>query len=813
MLSSRAANHDPLRMRALLKQYLVNQRQQEGTAGAAGELLAEADAVLAAQEPGERHRCPIRTLSSILHEESIHHVDLLKIDVEGAELEVLQGIAEDDWKKIDQIVVETHGSQLLQQIMALLQERGYSLEIDQEQMLEGMEMYNIYALRTGHHPRPSDPPLPPKLLTPALVRAHLKQHLPEAMVPSAVVLLDKLPLTPNGKVDRRRLPTPEVGANRGQGEGEEYEEPRSGAERILAGIWEQVLRIERVGRRDKFFELGGDSILSIKVATRAAEAGLEVTVQQIFQQQTLAELAGVAEGGGKKEKGGKKRKKGGVQEGTGGEGKSVRARGKVPLTAIQEWFFEQELDEMEHFNQGMMLKVKTGVRGEQVRKTVKAVLDHHEAVGLRYRRGEGGKWEQWYEEEQIVGSGGGVGWEEVDVRGMKEEEQKRVMEAKAEEVQKGMNLGRGPLARGVYFEKGEGEQGRLLLVLHHLIVDGVSWRILLEDVERGLRQMELVGEVVELRESDTMQRWVEAVRGWVEGGELEREEGGYWLKLEEVDAIEMLPRDYEGGENRVESRGKLGRELSEEETKILLREGPKRLQAQMQEILLAGLAEAVGKWSGERGVLVGMEGHGREGIVEGLDATRTLGWFTSLYPVWLPMRSGAGLEGLDEQVRRVKEVMGGIPRKGIGYGLLRYLSKNKELRERLKGLPQPEILFNYFGQWDGGEGKEGGGWLVVADEGVGECQSGKQKRGHLFEITAVVVKGKLNVGWNYGRELHRRETVEGLIDRFMETLRSIAKLCRPDIEESHQARFPRARLKAEQLRAIVEKIERAHEAK
>ena len=168
------------------------------------------------------------------------------------------------------------------------------------------------------------------------------------------------------------------------------------------------------------------------------------------------------------------------------------------MTAIQEWFFEQELEEMEHFNQGVMLKVKAGIRGERVRDTVKAVLEHHESMRLRYRRGEGGRWEQWYEEGQQVGNGGGVGWEEVDLRGMKEEEQRKLMQEKAGEAQRGMNLERGPLARGVYFEKGEGEQGKLLLVLHHLIVDGVSWRILLEDVERGLRQMALVGEVVEL---------------------------------------------------------------------------------------------------------------------------------------------------------------------------------------------------------------------------------------------------------------------------------------------------------------------------
>jgi non-ribosomal peptide synthase protein (TIGR01720 family) len=608
------------------------------------------------------------------------------------------------------------------------------------------------------------------------LRSWVRRKLPEYMVPGAIVELEELPLTANGKLDRKRLP--EVEERRSVEA--ETEEPLSGRERILGGIWGQVLGVERVGRGDNFFQLGGDSIQSIKVVTRAAQAGLELTVQQIFQHQTLGELAAAAGVG---------RERGEWEEG--------EVRGGVPLTAIQEWFFEQELEQQQHFNQALMLEVKKGVGGERVGRAVKAVLKHHDAVRLRFERKESGAWEQWYGEKEEPS------FVEVDLSGQVGQEQKERMEGMAGEMQRSLGLRAGPMARGAYFHLGEGQTGRLLLVLHHLIVDGVSWRILVEDVHTALQQVEVAGEVMLLSRSMSWQSWAQGVREWVETGELEVEEAEYWLKLEQQEKAGKagLPLDYEGGRNTVESSGRVERELSEVETGVLLRQGPGRLQAQMQEMLLSGLAGALAEWSGQEGVLVEMEGHGREAVVEGGDVSRTMGWFTTHYPVWLGV---GGEEGVAERLGRVKAEMERVPRHGIGYGLLRYLSGNQELRKRMAELPRPEVIFNYLGQMD--ETLPADAWLGLAQESAGPTQEGGQKRGYVFEVSANLSGGRLRMGWRYGRELHRQATVQRLADAFMENLRDMATLCSSDEKQSNQAQFPMARLKVAQLRSILEKI-------
>jgi amino acid adenylation domain-containing protein/non-ribosomal peptide synthase protein (TIGR01720 family) len=610
------------------------------------------------------------------------------------------------------------------------------------------------------------------------LRSWVRKKLPEYMVPGAIVALEELPLTANGKLDRKRLPEAEE-RRRDAGE---REEPLSVRERILAGIWGQVLGVEGVGRGENFFQLGGDSIQSIKVVTRAAQAGLELTVQQIFQHQTLGELAAAA--------GVRRERRAGEEEG--------EVTGVVPLTAIQEWFFEQELEQQQHFNQALLLEVKKGIGGERVGRAVKAVLKHHDAVRLRFGRKESGGWEQWYGEKEEPS------FVEVDLSGAGRQEQKERMEGMAGEMQRSLELRGGPMGRGVYFHLGEGQTGRLLVVLHHLIVDGVSWRILVEDVHTALQQVEAAGEVMLLGQSMSWQRWAEAVREWVGRGELEAEEGEYWLKLEEQKkegGKGRLPLDYEGGRNTVESSGREERELSEAETGVLLRQGPGRLQAQMQEMLLTGLAGALAEWSGQEGVLVEMEGHGREAVIEGGDVSRTVGWFTTHYPVWVGV---GGETGVAERLRRVKAEMERVPRHGIGYGLLRYVSGKEEVRKRMAELPRPEVIFNYLGQMD--ETLPGDAWLGLAPESAGETQDGRQKRGYVFEVSASLSGGRLRIGWRYGRELHRQATVQRLADAFMENLRDMAALCSPDEKQSNQAQFPMARLKVAQLRSILEKI-------
>jgi amino acid adenylation domain-containing protein/non-ribosomal peptide synthase protein (TIGR01720 family)/FkbM family methyltransferase len=603
------------------------------------------------------------------------------------------------------------------------------------------------------------------------LRTLVSEKLPDYMVPSAFVMMSSLPLTANGKLDRRALPEPE----RVVGKGDEGEELETGAERILGGIWAQVLRVDRVGGQDNFFELGGDSILSIKVVARAMQAGLEITVQQMFQHQRLRELAAVARTGNRR------------------EGAEEEVRGEVALTAIQRWFFEQEAEAGHHFNQALLLKARGPLDAGRLGAAVEAVMKHHEGVRLRYWREVGGGWRQRYAEKHEPV------FTQIDLGGVEGEKQAELMEEICAALQRSLDLERGPLARVAYFEWGEGRGGRLLWVMHHLIVDGVSWRILLEDLHTAWQQLEAGGGVMLPGRTMSLQKWAEGLKEWTASGALE-EEAGFWLGLKER-KVGRLPRDYEGGSNSIKGSETVVRELGEKETMALLRQAPRRYQTQMQDVLLTALAATVAEWTGEEGVLVEMEGHGREAVQGDANVTRTVGWFTTHFPVWLPVRQGMDLERGMEAVRRA---MAAVPRHGIGYGLLRYVASNEQMREELSALPQAEISFNYLGQLD--EALPAESLFGPASEGRGPSQDERQKRSHPLTVLASISDGKLNVGWDFNRELHRWETVEGLAARFMSTLQEIANLCHTAPPKLSPADFPMAKLNSEQLQSIARKV-------
>ena len=315
----------------------------------------------------------------------------------------------------------------------------------------------------------------------------------------AFVGLPALPLTPNGKVDRKALPAPE-----GRGVAEGYVPPCTPTEELLAGIWAEVLRQERVGRHDNFFALGGDSILCIQVVARAHQAGLQLTPKQLFQHQSIAELAAVA-----------------------GTGPQVAAEqgvvsGPVPLTPIQRWFFEQGLPAPQHFNQAFLLEVGSELEPKWVRRVVRQLLVHHDALRLRFTP-EGSGWRQVQ-----AGLEETVPFAVVDLSELGVEEQPAALEGVAAEQQGSLDLSSGPLLRVVLFKLGAQRPGRLLLVIHHLAVDGVSWRVLLEDFQRAYQQLRW-GQALQLPPKTTaFKAWAERLWGYGRS-EAVREELDYWL--------------------------------------------------------------------------------------------------------------------------------------------------------------------------------------------------------------------------------------------------------------------------------------------
>ncbi|WNG36527.1 amino acid adenylation domain-containing protein [Archangium violaceum] len=597
---------------------------------------------------------------------------------------------------------------------------------------------------------------------PDALRAFLRERLPEYMVPSAFVEREVLPRTRTGKVDLRALPTPEFqSAVRSAA----YVAPRNELEEGLARVWSEVLGVARVGVDDNFFELGGDSILSIQIVTRAGRAGIELSPRQVFQNPTVARLAAVAN------------TRLAVQAEQG------PVTGPVALTPIQHWFFAQEPAEPHHWNMSLLLEVRAALDTAVLERALGHLVEHHDALRLRFARGEDG-WRQ-----VCAPPGEPVRLERVDLSSVPAGVQGLEVERWATQFQGSLQLEEGPLLRAVSFDLGAGRPGRLLLVLHHLVVDGVSWRILLEDLLGAYQQL-AGGVPVRLPPKTTsFQAWARGLSEHARSGALEAERS-WWLERPWA-RVSRLPVELPGGENTEALARSVSLSLTAEETRALLQDVPRAYHTQINDALLTALAQGVGRWAGNSLVLVDVEGHGREELLAGLDASRTVGWFTTFFPALLEVPE---VGGPGEALRAVKEQLRAVPSKGMGYGLLRHLGKDS----RLAALPSAEVSFNYLGQVDGA--LSGNGMLALAPEGMGPQRGPRTRRPYLLDVVGAVVGGRLQMTWTYGEALHRRETVEKLAADFLERLRALIAHCQsPEAGGHTPSDFPLAKVKQTQL--------------
>jgi non-ribosomal peptide synthase protein (TIGR01720 family) len=432
-----------------------------------------------------------------------------------------------------------------------------------------------------------------------------------------------------------------------------------------------------------------------------------------------------------------------------------------------------------------MLEVREALDPEVLGEAVRQIVLQHDAVRLRFERAESG-WIQFHADAD-----GHDSFTRFDLSTVPASEQSAAIEEEAAAVQASLNLSEGPLLRVVYFELGPGQAARLLLVCHHLVVDGVSWRILLADLQEAYRSL-AAGETVQLpAKSSSFQQWSQALREYAETSAV-KDQAEYWLRAER-ERVPSLPRDFEG-ENLVSSSAVVVESLSREETEALLQEVPGVYHTQINEVLLTGLALALGEWSESRVVLVDVEGHGRETISERIDVSRTVGWFTTIYPVLLDVTGNRN--ELGEGVKQAKEQIRGIPGQGLGYGVLRYLGS--EVGNRLRELPQAEVSFNYLGQMDRVLSEDT--IFGVAAESSGPYRGAAGRRMYLLEINSMIVGGRLQVSWGYSSRVHRQETIAELAAAYVESLRAIITHCTSEEAGGYTpSDFPLAQLDRDKL--------------
>lgn len=604
------------------------------------------------------------------------------------------------------------------------------------------------------------------------LRQFLKSKLPSYMVPVSFTVLEVLPITPNGKVDRRALPVPEFEFDESTG----FVSPHTHTQEVLAKIWREVLVLKQVGIHDNFFELGGDSIIGIQIVARANQAGLKLTPKQLFQHQTIAELVTVA----------------GIINSVQSEQGLVT--GVVPLTPILHWFFEQNLPEPHHFNQSFLLEVPAKLQPELLEQALQKLLSHHDALRLRFVQ-QNGQWQQYNSDASDVSLG------IADLSYLPPAEQLRAIAIRADVAQSTLNLTDGPLMRVVLFNLGN-SPGRLLIVIHHLAVDGISWRILLEDLSEAYKQLE-VGKSIQLPAKTTsFKDWAIRLQDYARSQEL-HSQLDYWLDSMQF-PIAPLTLDYAAvaQDNTVASSRIVSVYLSVEQTRALLHDVPGAYNTQINDVLLTALVQTFTRWTGSHSLLIDLEGHGREDLFEDVDLSQTVGWFTSIFPVLLKLEDrndpGEVLKSVKEQLRR-------IPNRGIGYGIWRYLSIDESDRNQLQAFPQAEVSFNYLGQFDQTQ-LATLGWKY-AQESSGFIHSPKGQRRHLLTVNGLVVEGRLKVEWQYSEHFHSWATVENLANEYIEALKTIIAHClSPEAGGYTPSDFPEVEFSQEALDELLAEI-------
>ncbi|MCW2919927.1 MAG: amino acid adenylation domain protein [Actinomycetia bacterium] len=531
------------------------------------------------------------------------------------------------------------------------------------------------------------------------LRDHVIQHLPDHMVPAHFVRLDHLPLTPNGKIDIQQLPAYQLETR--------YAPPRTPTEHTLATIWAQVLGIPRVGRDDNFFALGGDSILTIQTVARAAQAGITLTPPQLFQHQTIATLTPTLTA-------------------TTNTAPQTPTTGPVHPTPIQRWFLDQKLPNPHHYNQALLLQTHQPLDAQALDAALHALHTHHDTLRLRIHNDTLDNAPPSDPPTTLLSTG----------------------------IQSDFDLSSGRLLRAVHLA----HQHQLLLTAHHLAVDGVSWRILLEDLTTAYHQAATHQSIQLPPKTTSYQAWAQHLVDHANDDEIAAQVP-HWTRV--MQAVKAIPKDRpaDPAANTFGDAETVSVRLDADATRRLLR-------ADTQELLLTALGQTLTRWIGCSQIVIDTESHGRLPLTSDVDLSRTVGWFTALHPVAIP--NGPQL-----------------PDNVLGYGILRYLRSDSSVTE-LHALPSPDIRFNYLGQVIREDSANS--LFDLLPDRLGPAVDPSGLRPYLLDITAVVIASELLMTWSFSPALHRRDTVTTLADeciRHLEALitRSATRVVEADLDE------------------------------
>lgn len=594
-----------------------------------------------------------------------------------------------------------------------------------------------------------------KIVDPSALRKFLVDMLPDYMVPAHFIRLDKLPLMANGKINRAALPQPQQDTPSA-----EYVSPGDDIEKQLATAWQEVFGIDKVGVTENFFEIGGDSIKAIQVAARLHKAGLKLDIGELFLTPTIRELA----------------KKVTVIQHKIPQG---AVSGEVALTPIQHAFFNNNTKDLHHLNHAVMIFRPAGFDPSKVEAAFKKIAEHHDALRMIYTIDD----KEIIQRNRNLEEGALVEIKTVDLKG--HSDPAKTIEQVSNDIQASFDLSSGPLVKLGLFQTDSGDH--LLMAFHHLIMDGISMRVIFEDLASVYARLESGKEPQEISlpdKTDSFQYWAAKINEYATSYQ-SLSELDYWKNIIQSD-FEPLPVDSEiqPSERIVANTNTLDMTLDQDLTNDLIKNVHFAYNTEINDILLTTLSDALTHWCNRPRIAISLEGHGRESIIKDIDISRTVGWFTTQYPVILDTGSTADT---GEKIKRVKETLRKIPNKGIGYGILRYLL-NPQQRGGIELNIQPDINFNYLGQF--GQEKTAPAdnpshstsqhnsiAFEMSPMKTGESR-GKDIARHIkIDINGMIINKRLRFRFEYNILEYREQSVNRFMNCFKESLTRVIQHC------------------------------------
>ncbi|WP_434296523.1 non-ribosomal peptide synthase/polyketide synthase [Clostridium sporogenes] len=568
------------------------------------------------------------------------------------------------------------------------------------------------------------------------MKEDIANQLPNYMVPTYIIQLDSMPLNQNGKIDKKALPEVDLSLI-----SKEYVAPKNEIQKKFSAVIGEVLGLDKVSIKDSFFDIGGDSIKAIQVASRLRKYEINVEVKDILASKNIEMMAKCIKVSTIKAE------QGVVEE-------------EVIPTPIQKEFIEMQDKAYKHFNQAMMLYSKEGFDEEILKAVMGKIIEHHDALRMvirkkdnkysLYNKGLDGKLYDFYK----------FNYENIEDKDLSE-----MMNKEANSIQASMDLENGPLVKVALFKTKEGDH--LLMAIHHHVVDGVSWRIILEDLSNGYKALK-EGKKVELSSKTTsFKEWAEKQYEYSNSKKLLKELK-YWKEVTD-ESVEQIPRDKEIKESTFKAQKNIIVKLNKEDTKNLLKESNRAYNTEINDILISSLGIAAKNWKGLNNLAITLEGHGREDILKNVDITRTIGWFTTTYPVVLDLNQ----EDIGKSIKKTKEVLRKVPNKGIGYGILKYLTlgenKNNEELEL-----KTDIGFNYLGQFDEDTNNE---VFKNSSMPTGNSLGQDFKALNSIEINSMISDGELNIDISYNSLEYNEFSIENFGDLYRQALKNVVKHC------------------------------------